>query len=126
MMTDFGEDFSVTFDGSFKVADIAAELTKGLPVDPTNQVMRLYFGGVEATSFEIIDANTIRAIVPANNTGLYNISFLARGSSAPYETSLNYRYTGSGGGSGDGSSSGPNGEGGLPSITAPNAGYKRS
>ena len=122
MMTDFGEVFSVTFDGSFKVADITAELTKGLPVVPTNQVMRLYFGGVEATSFEIIDANTIRAIVPANNTGLYNISFLARGSSAPYETSLSYRYTGSNNGSGGGSNS----EGGLPHITAPNTGYRRS
>ena len=122
--TDFGDILNIaTYDGvSFKIEDRTSELTKGLPLVPTNQVMRLYFGGVEATSFEIIDANTIRAIVPANNTGLYNISFLARGSSAPYETSLSYRYTGSNNGSGGGSNS----EGGLPHITAPNTGYRRS
>ena len=74
--------------------------------------MKLYFGDAEATEFGIIDENTIRAIVPANNTGLYNISFLARDSNDIYKTTLNYRYTGS------------DEEVKLPIITAPNTGYQ--
>lgn len=118
--TDFGRILSVhTVDGeSFEINDITDQTTKDFPRVPTGQVMGIYFGDMKATEFEIIDENTIRAIVPANNTGLYNISFLARGSSDIYETTLNYRYTGS-----DGSGNGSNGGGNLPIITAPNTGY---
>ena len=112
--TDFGRILSIhtADEESFEISDITNQTTKDFPKVPTDQVMKLYFGDAEATEFEIIDENTIRAIVPANNTGLYNISFLARDSNDIYKTTLNYRYTGS------------DEEVKLPIITAPNTGYQ--
>ena len=112
--TDFGRILSIhtADEESFEIIDITNQTTKDLPKVTTDQVMKQYFGDAEATEFGIIDENTIRAIVPANNTGLYNISFLARDSNDIYKTTLNYRYTGS------------DEEVKLPIITAPNTGYQ--
>ena len=112
--TDFGRILSIhtADEESFEISDITNQTTKDFPKVHTDQVMKLDFGDAEATEFGIIDENTIRAIVPANNTGLYNISFLARDSNDIYKTTLNYRYTGS------------DEEVKLPIITAPNTGYQ--
>lgn len=73
------------------INDITSQIAPKLPLIRSPQIARLFFGGIEAAYFEIIDNNTIRATIPANEEGVYSISFISA-SGDNISTGLNYEY----------------------------------
>ncbi len=73
------------------INDITSQIAPKLPLIRSPQIARLFFGSIEAAYFEIIDNNTIRATIPANEEGVYSISFISA-SGDNISTGLNYEY----------------------------------
>ena len=73
------------------INDITSQIVPKLPLIRSPQIARLFFGSIEAAYFEIIDNNTIRATIPANEEGVYSISFISA-SGDNISTGLNYEY----------------------------------
>lgn len=67
------DDYYQTPSG-YEVADITSEVSGFLPSVSTPQIKSLFFGNNQVTNFEVLDNNTIRAIVPPNLVGSYSVS----------------------------------------------------
>lgn len=109
-----------TDEYKYNATDMTSKLTQNFPSSLIPQISNIYFGSAIVTNFEIVDSNTIRAIVPSNLAGKYNVSVQSVGKESPSETPLIYEYVGN-----DNNSSNGTGKEESTLVTAPNTGYKR-